>query len=181
MMTIEPSSGGISGHGKRSYAWIWSILSVILILDQLTKWIIVRHSGFQLGLYPPFDGKVIIPDWFNIVYAINHGAAWGMLEGYGWVLVLFAVLVLLLIYRFRAELELTRLSSQWCFGLISGGILGNTIDRLFRGHVVDFLDVRLPGYQWPTFNIADSAIVVGIFLYIYLQFRPQKSSISKQA
>ena len=176
--TIEPAQGNPAGERERSYAWIWSILTGIFLLDQATKWLIVHHSGFRLGLYPPFDGKVVIPDWFNIVYAINHGAAWGMLEGYGWVLVLFAFLVLVLIYRFRAELELRRLSGQWCFGLISGGILGNTVDRVFRGHVVDFLDVRLPGYQWPTFNVADSAIVVGIILYIYLQFRPRRTSLS---
>ena len=157
-----------------SYKLIGLISSLVLILDQLTKWIIIHLSGFQLGLYPPFGGKVIIPGFFNLAYAINQGAAWGMLEGYSWLLILFAILVLVLMFIFRNELALHQLSSQWCFGLISGGIVGNTIDRIFRGHVVDFLDLRLPGYQWPTFNIADSAIVVGTLIYIYLQFRPQK-------
>ena len=158
-----------------SYKLIALICLTVLILDQLSKWIIIHISGFELGLYPPFGGKVIIPGFLNLAYAINYGAAWGMLEGFSWLLILFAILVLVLMYVFRGELALHQVSSQWCFGLISGGIIGNTIDRIFRGHVVDFLDVRLPGYQWPTFNVADSAIVVGTFIYIYLQFWPRKS------
>ena len=82
-----------------------------------------------------------------------------------------AVLVLVLIATFRKDLGIHKTSHQWCFGLISGGIIGNTVDRLFRGHVVDFLDFHLPFYRWPTFNVADSAIVVGTLWYIYLQFR----------
>jgi signal peptidase II len=174
-MTTTKADNAVTVTGNRSYVWIWSILSVVLVSDQLTKWAIVEKSGFQLGIYPPFGGKVLIPGFFNFAYAVNHGAAWGVLEGYSWLLVLFAIVVLVLIVVFRKELNMSALSSQWCFGLISGGIIGNTLDRVFRGHVVDFLDIRLPGYQWPTFNIADSAIVVGTLLYIYLQSKPNKS------
>jgi signal peptidase II len=174
MTTIIKAAQFRQDQVQPTYRWIGLISVGILLMDQLSKWIIVHISGFQLGLYPPFGGKTIIPGFFNLAYAVNHGAAWGMLEGYSWLLVLFAIVVLILMIVFRKELELHQLSSQWCFGLISGGIIGNTIDRIFRGHVVDFLDFRLPGYQWPTFNVADSAIVVGTLIYIYLQFRPQK-------
>ena len=147
----------------------------ILFLDQVSKWLVADVSGWPMGLYPPFGGKEIIPGFLNIAYSINYGAAWGMLEGYAWLLICLAVLVLALIAIFRKDLALHTSVSQWCFGLIIGGIVGNTIDRVLRGHVVDFLDVRLPGYQWPTFNVADSAIVIGTFWYIYLQFRPPKA------
>ena len=147
----------------------------ILFLDQVSKWLVADVSGWPMGLYPPFGGKEIIPGFLNIPYSINYGAAWGMLEGYAWLLICLAVLVLALIAIFRKDLALHTSVSQWCFGLIIGGIVGNTIDRVLRGHVVDFLDVRLPGYQWPTFNVADSAIVIGTFWYIYLQFRPPKA------
>jgi signal peptidase II len=143
----------------------------ILLADQLTKWVIVDHSGLTLGLYPPFDGFEIIPGFFNIVHSVNYGAAWGILEGYAWLLILLAVLVLALIGIFRQQLGLSRTAQQLCFGLIGGGIIGNTLDRLFRGHVVDFLDFHLPFYRWPTFNIADMAIVIGTFWYIFLQLR----------
>ena len=154
----------------------WLILFTVLLSDQVTKWLIVEFSGFALGLYPPFGGVEVIPGFFNLVYAVNYGAAWGMLEGFSWLLISLAVVVLVLIAAFRNELGMQEPVNQVCFGLISGGIVGNTIDRLFRGHVVDFLDFHLPWYRWPTFNIADSAIVVGTLWYIYLQFRPSSAN-----
>ncbi len=174
-MTIikKVASKDSSRDSWQDYKLLWAVACVVFCLDQLTKAIIVHLSGFKLGLYPPFGGKVIIPDFFNIAYAVNYGAAWGLLHGFSWLLVVFACVVLVLMTTFRRELAMKEKSSQWCFGLIGGGIVGNTLDRLLRGHVVDFLDIRLPGYQWPTFNIADSAIVVGTLLYIILQFRPR--------
>ena len=163
------------GSALSSHRRFWFILLGVLLVDQASKWSIVEWSGFPLGLYPPFGGKVVISGFFNIVYAVNYGAAWGMMEGYSWLLVLLALVVLALIWVFRMDLGLSIPTHQFCFGMISGGIVGNTIDRVLRGHVVDFLDFRLPGYQWPTFNIADSAIVIGTIWYIYLQFRHQRA------
>ena len=154
-----------------SYNLFWVLFSVILVIDQLSKLIIVSFSGFEQGQYPPFGGIEIIPGFFNIVYAVNFGAAWGMLEGLSWLLILLACIFLVLIALCRRELNLRLPIHQVCFGLITAGIVGNTIDRLFRGHVVDFLDFHLPWYRWPTFNVADSAIVVGTLWYIVLQFR----------
>jgi signal peptidase II len=160
---------------KSGYWRFWLTTCSILLSDQISKWYIADQSGYSLGLYPPFGGTEVISGFFNIVYSVNYGAAWGMLEGYSWLLIGLAVVVLGLIGVFRRDLGLDVPSGQWCFGLITGGIVGNTIDRVARGHVVDFLDVRLPGYQWPTFNIADSAIVVGTIWYIILQFKPRKT------
>ncbi|MFO7725001.1 MAG: signal peptidase II [Oceanipulchritudo sp.] len=154
----------------------WLVLFAILASDQVTKWIIVEFSGFSLGLYPPFGGLEILPGFFNLVYAVNYGAAWGIMEGFSWLLIILAFVVLALIGIFRNELGFQEAVNQICFGLIAGGIIGNTLDRLFRGHVVDFLDFHLPWYRWPTFNIADSAIVLGTLWYIYLQFRPSSGN-----
>lgn len=159
-----------------SYRLLLGLLVAVFLMDQLTKWIIVHWSGFSLGAYPPHGGTEIIPGFFNLVYAVNYGAAWGLFQGFGYLLVALAFLVMALIILFRKSLELHRPRHQFCFGLICGGILGNTIDRLFRGHVVDFLDFHLPFYRWPTFNIADSAIVVGTLLYLFWQFRESPSS-----
>ena len=152
----------------------WVVFAVGLILDQVSKWLVVQVSGFQLGLYPPFGGKVLIPGFLNLAYAVNYGAAWGFLEGYSWLLVILAGVVLALITIFHKDLGLQYKANQYCFGMICSGIIGNTIDRIYRGHVVDFIDMRLPGYQWPTYNVADSAIVIGTFWYIFLQFRQNK-------
>ena len=175
MGTAEPSATERFQFGIWLYRRLWLMVFGVFALDQLSKAAIVHLSGFTLGLYPPFSGREIIPGFFNLAYAVNYGAAWGMLEGLAWLLILLAVVVLVLIAVFRKDLGLHMPVNQFCFGLIIGGILGNTVDRLFRGHVIDFLDVRLPGYQWPTFNVADSAIVVGTAWYIYLQFKPLRS------
>lgn len=156
------------------YLRFWCTVALVFLIDQASKLYIVEYSGFTRGLYPPFDGIEVLPGVFNLVYTVNYGAAWGMLQGFGWLLILLALLVLLLIAIFRRDLGLAHPPQQWAFGLICAGILGNTIDRLFRGHVVDFLDFHLPMYRWPTFNFADSAIVLGTLLYLYLQFRPEK-------
>jgi len=176
--TDQPNLRNLIQKHAFPYLRFWSTLLVILILDQLSKWIIVDFSGFTRGLYPPFDGIVVIPGFFNLVYTVNYGAAWGMLQGFGWLLIVLAFVVLAMITCFRRDLGLGKPPQQWAFGLICAGILGNTIDRLFRGHVVDFLDFHLPMYRWPTFNVADSAIVVGTLIYLWLQFLPEKTESS---
>lgn len=166
-----------SGLGRlRAYRGFWMLFATTLLLDQLSKIAIVEGSGFERGLYPPFDGLEVIPGFFNLVYAINYGAAWGLFAGFSWLLIGLACVVLLVIWFFRRSLELKEPRMQMCFGLMCAGIVGNTIDRVFRGHVVDFLDVHLQFYRWPTFNIADSAIVVGTLLYLLHQFRPARSA-----
>jgi len=173
MLKTERPPGAVCGRLLRPYWRLWATLGVVLALDQLSKWLVVERAGFTLGLYPPFGGREIIPGFFNLVYAVNYGAAWGMLEGFSLVLVGLAFVVLVLIGLFHRELGLAHPRHQWVFGLISGGIIGNTIDRLARGHVVDFLDFHLRWYRWPTFNFADCAIVVGTIWYLFQQFRPQ--------
>lgn len=149
----------------------WAVLWIVFTLDHITKALIIHVSGFPLGVYPPHGGLVVIEGFFNLVYAVNYGAAWGILQGFAYLLIGLAIVVLVFIYIFRRDLLLQQRHGQWVFGLICGGILGNTVDRLFRGHVVDFLDFTLPFYRWPTFNIADAAIVCGTIWYLFSQFR----------
>lgn len=152
------------------YRLFWTLLLVTLVLDQLSKGWIILFSGYTPGYYPPFSGTEIIPGVFNLVYTTNPGAAWGMFSGFGFALVILGVITLILLFVFRRDLELRQQSGQLAFGLITGGILGNTIDRIFHGHVIDFIDIDLQIYHWPTFNIADCGIVIGAGLYIIHAF-----------
>lgn len=129
--------------------------AVILVLDQLTKALIV--ANFQLG-----ERKTLIDGFFNLTFVTNTGAAWGMLKGHGFILLLIALLVLLLSMFFMRAI--TEGFSERCFALflVAGGIIGNSIDRIWRGEVIDFLDFHLAGHHWPAFNVADSAICVGV-------------------
>jgi len=150
----------------------------VFFLDQFSKYWIVHSSGLIKGIYPPYGGLTVIPGCFHIVYAINTGAAWGMFSGYGAVLFTLAIVVLAALYFFRGELELHHPHYQLPMGLIVGGILGNAIDRLMHGHVIDFLDVHLSSYRWPTFNFADCGIVIGAGLYLLASYR--KSAETKK-
>ena len=153
-----------------TYKLFFLLLCVVFIFDQLSKLWIIGHPDLPIGSYWPYGGMEIIPGFFYIAHIGNRGAAWGLFVGYGFWLGLIAIGALVFIYLFRNELALRRLYMQVAFGLLCGGILGNLIDRLLRGHVVDFLDFHLPGYRWPAFNLADSGICIGITIYVIFNF-----------
>lgn len=150
---------------------------MVFALDQITKtWV---FNNLELNSYNPPDSIPVIQGFFYIVHIGNEGAAWGLLSGYSGWLAVFALFALGIIYKYRHSLELHRPIMQVAFGLLIGGILGNLIDRMVHGHVIDFLDfhfpfsipVVMPTGRYPSFNIADCGIVVGTLLYVWLSFR----------
>ncbi len=135
------------------------ITILITVSDQVTKlW--VRYD-FALG-----ESREIVPAFFSFTYLRNPGAAWGMLGGHNAVLTLLSIVMLAAIFIFRRSF----LSDTWehrvALGLMVGGIIGNLMDRVRLGYVVDFLDFSIAGYHWPVFNVADSAICVGVGIYV---------------
>ncbi len=161
-----------------SYKRLFLTAALVFVSDQLTKAWIFNNPDLPLDSYFYPDSIEVIKDFFYIVHIGNEGAAWGMFSGYGGVLALFAVVALFAIYKLRHSLELHRKPMQLAFGLLVGGVLGNMVDRLIHGHVIDFLDFHfpfsipyvLPDGRYPAFNIADCGIVIGVFLYITLSF-----------
>lgn len=132
---------------------------IFLILDQLTKYWVVKEIPFA-------SRQAVIPGFFNLTYVTNTGAAWGILSGRYWLLLAISGAVF-----FAALWFLRHLTDGWkeryfAVLLILSGILGNCIDRVFRGAVVDFLQFYIGKYVWPSFNVADSCICVGVFIYI---------------
>ena len=158
----------------RRYRLFWIIEVIVLALDQLTKLAVLEWVPFTQS---EADAIAIVPGFLNLVHVYNHGAAFSLFSGYGWALVLLALVALFAIFFWRRALELEKTGVQVAFGLLSGGIVGNVIDRLIHGHVVDFLDVILPFYgRWPAFNVADMGICIGVGLYLIYSFRqPQKA------
>ena len=117
----------------------------------------------------------ILLDFFNLTYITNTGAAWGILAGHGWLLLLISCAVLIAVICFIRTLTDGWPERIYAIGLIVSGILGNSIDRIFRGEVVDFLQFLFGRYQYPSFNVADSCICVGVFLFILSTIlRPEK-------
>jgi signal peptidase II len=137
-----------------------------LALDQFTKWLALRELT-------PWDERVIIPGFFNLACRANTGAAWSLLTGKNTLLALVAIAAIVLLARMRHHFSAHRLTGQIALGLIFGGILGNLADRLFRSAVVDFLHFYMARrgttdvWDFPAFNVADSAICVGVaFVFI---------------
>lgn len=149
----------------RPYGLLLGLALTLLVADQASKYWVHELSGLTVGHYPPRGGIVLIPGFLALVHVHNTGAAWGMLEGFTTPLALLAGGALVTIYLFRRSLELQLRVPQICFGLVCGGIAGNLIDRLHYGYVVDFIDADLGFYRWPTFNLADSGMVVGAIVY----------------
>jgi signal peptidase II len=141
-----------------------AISATVAVIDQLTKSLIVSAIGPGR-----FDSRVeVVDSWLALEYAQNRGAAFGVLSGLVPILAAasFAILTgLLLLYMRQASPPLWQTVAV---GLISGGAFGNLIDRVRLGHVVDFLSVG----PWPNFNIADSAITVGVLVLIWGLTRP---------
>ncbi len=177
----------VSNSSEISYRRLFLTALIVLGLDQLTKVWIIQKIPF--GTYSTVDSIEIIPDFFYLVHIGNKGAAWGMFAGYSLALAIFALIALVAIYLFRDTLELQKKPMQYSFGLITGGVIGNLIDRLLHQHVIDFLDFHLPfsipkileGGRYPSFNIADSGIVVGVFIYIFLTWWADLSTKKEKA
>jgi signal peptidase II len=152
-----------------AYRWLLSLGAGVFLLDQVTKaWIRARLAYPTYG--PP--GEVtVIEDFFNLVNVGNTGAAWSLFSGRSGSLALLAAATLVAIYAWRRQLGLRLLPVQISFGLLCGGIAGNLLDRLLRGHVVDFLDFHFGSYVFPTFNVADSGICVGVAIYLLNSLR----------
>jgi signal peptidase II len=132
---------------------------LLLALDQASKELTVR--ALEVG-----RGVAVVPGWFNFVHVRNFGAAWGMLAGFGWLLLVVAVVVAAAVL-----VNLKRLTEGWperyyAMFAILAGIAGNSIDRVCRGSVVDFLDFHCRRHHWPAFNVADIAISVGVGVFI---------------
>ena len=141
---------------------------VVAIIDHVTKAAVV--SSFRLHESIP-----VIPDFFHLTYVTNKGAAWGMLHGQKLLLLaISAVVFVMVIWKLRT------LTEGWnerflAMGLILGGVIGNSIDRLWRGEVVDFLDFFHKSYHFPAFNVADIGITCGVAIYIAsVLFRPNQ-------
>ncbi|MDA3786324.1 MAG: signal peptidase II [Deltaproteobacteria bacterium] len=153
---------------RRFYSML-SILGGVVALDQATKWWIME--SFRLH-----ELREVIPGFFNLVYLHNSGAAFSLLasaEGAWkkWFFIAVAVGALAFILVLFKQYCLKNRDYTVALGLIAGGAVGNLIDRLRFGSVVDFLDFYLAGYHWPAFNVADSAICIGVGLFLYRNLR----------
>lgn len=148
--------------------------ALVVVTDQLTKlWVL---ANFRL-----YESKPVISGLFDLTFVTNTGAAFGMLAGDKnvWRQVFFVTVSVVALgvltmafrhYRYTGRLYVAAI------GMVGGGALGNLIDRFRYGHVVDFLDFYVKDYHWPAFNVADSAITVGVALFLVAGYLEHKNA-----
>jgi signal peptidase II len=157
---------------------IGAVALLIVGLDQLTKQIVLRFL-------PGYEEKVIIEGFFKFVHWGNTGAAWSLFRGNNGILAIVALVALVVLFLSRHHFDSRSPLGQFAFGLIFGGIIGNLIDRLTVGHVIDFIYFYIQqrgGREmgFPAFNIADSAICTGVGLIFLLTWRAERGSRSAE-
>ena len=153
----------------------------LILIDQLTKWLIQT--------YIPYGSAVpIIPGFFSLVYVSNTGAAFSIFQGNNFFFIALALVALaaVLFWLIRDQFnpnKAQRMSviTKIAFSLFAAGIIGNLLDRILKGSVVDFLDFYVQRYAWPSFNVADSCICVAAGLLVLMSFRRSNATSQKQA
>lgn len=179
-----PSTGAAPTHPRPSMAFLLIVSVVTLVLDLGSKhWVTTR-----LDTAGPGGRSVqIIDGVLAFISAKNRGGAWGLLQDesesirkpFFMLISAAAILVIVTLYR-RVTPEQTAL--KWGLPLVLGGAIGNLVDRVRYGYVVDFIDVTVTkDFRWPTFNVADIAIVAGVALMAIDMFTPRKSAPSAAA
>lgn len=155
-----------SGFMHNKYLKLATIAGLVIIFDQITKTVIQN----TVLLY---HSITVIPGFFSITHIHNPGGAFGFMANKSsglrnLLFLLISSLAICLIFYFYKKTPQKYSLLSACFALILGGAFGNLIDRIRFGKVVDFLDFYIGSYHWPAFNVADSAITVGIGIYVIL-------------
>lgn len=152
------------------YLILITVTTLVIALDQATKIYIDRSMDLHNSI-------TVIENFFNITYMRNKGAAFSFLSSFSYRLPFFilislvaVIVIMVVMYRLRPDQKFTAV----CLSLIFSGALGNLVDRIRMGEVIDFLDVHWYEHHWPAFNVADSAICVGVFLLAIDMFIEEK-------
>jgi len=155
--------------------WLWLSLFV-LAADQASKQL--AESAIQL-----YERVPVLP-CFNLTLAYNPGAAFSFLSDQGgwqrWFFSVLAMVVTLVLAVWLKQLDRANRWTAISLSLIIGGAVGNLVDRLLFGHVIDFIDLYYGQWHWPAFNVADSAISVGVVMILVDAFRGQKTEDRRQ-
>ncbi|BAH17473.1 signal peptidase II [Macrococcoides caseolyticum] len=145
--------------------------AILILMDQISKYIIVKTMNIG-------ESISVIGEVLQITSHRNYGAAWGMLQNQMIFFYIITIIVLIALIYFYYKEAADNLLMQCGLMLIFAGAIGNFIDRLFRGNVVDFIDTKIINYDFPIFNVADSCLTIGVFILLYELLFNQKEEKS---
>lgn len=149
------------------------IISIILLcIDQIAKLLVIN-------LLTKTDSIAIIKNFFYLTYINNDGAAFSILVGKRIFLILVAIIVIIMLIHYIKKNNIQNKLELVSISLIIGGSLGNLMDRVVRGYVIDFLDFKIFNYNFPIFNLADTFIVIGVILLLLKELRKENNLDSR--
>lgn len=149
------------------------IISIILLcIDQISKLLVVN-------LLTKTDSIAIIKNFFYLTYINNDGAAFSILVGKRIFLILVAIIIIIMLIHYIKKNNIQNKLELVSISLIIGGSLGNLMDRVVRGYVIDFLDFKIFNYNFPIFNLADTFIVIGVILLLLKELRKENNLDSR--
>ena len=137
---------------------------IFLVIDIVSKLVVSN-------LMNVYDSIVVVSDFFNITYVRNTGAAWSLFAGRTWLLIIVSLLIISFIIFYIYKNKPKNKFEMVGYSLVLGGAIGNFIDRIVYGYVIDFLDFNIFGYDYPIFNIADTFIVIGVIILCICTWR----------
>lgn len=152
---------------------IFILSGIVALIDQISKLVVVNTLKTSGSL-------VIIQDFFNLTYVENDGAAWGIFSGNRWFLIIISIIAIYAVIKyFLLDVNVSKIEFVG-YSLLLGGIIGNLIDRIFNGYIVDFIEFIFGNYHFPVFNMADMAIVIGVaMVVIYLMINATRQRRKK--
>src|SRR3989338_1300869 len=139
---------------------ILSTALILVLLDQLAKFLV--RQNFQLSQSIP-----VIKNILHLTYITNTGSAFGLFKGFNLFFILFSTIVIFVVLHNLKKIKENEKLLQFAIGLLFGGTIGNLIDRIAYGAVIDFIDFRI----WPVFNVADSAVTISVILLVVLLWK----------
>jgi len=154
----------VSGTERALIARPLLVGAAAILVDQGTKWIVA--ANLDRGRSIP-----VVGDFFRLTHVQNPGGAFGLFRDSGPLFLILSIAAVIFLFwtvrRFRTETA----GMRWALGLVLGGAIGNLIDRVRSGRVVDFFDVGIGDLRWPVFNVADMAVVIGVGLFLLVSMR----------
>lgn len=146
---------------------IYIVIIIFLIIDIISKLIVSRVCILN-------NSVSVINNFFSITYTHNYGGAWSLFSDSTILITVISIIVIIGIIIYLSKKKINNKIESLGYAFLLGGAIGNLIDRIIYGYVIDFLDFNIFGYNFPIFNIADMGIVIGIFLIIVIEIRGNK-------